>query len=102
MRKRFLLPLACLFLCLSFAHAQSLLVECYVFEEGNRGYLNVAKVTFLDPITQSLIKESATNLDGVFSTELPVGREFLVRVEKDLFQTAEQNFSTVAVATKKK
>ncbi len=95
MRKHYFLTLAWLFVGLPILLAQSVEVEGYVFEAGNRGYLNVAKVSFLDQISKSLILETGTNMDGVFKAELPAGRSYLMRVEKDLFSPNEQVLSTM-------
>ena len=39
--------------------------------------------------------KTATNMEGVATANLPVGKEFLVRIEKDLFEVYEQVLSSV-------
>ncbi len=95
MRKRCIWTIVGLLFSLQLGLAQSVTVEGYVFEEGNRGYLNVAKVTLIETISQSVVAKSVTNLNGVFTAEVPAGQEFLVEVDKDLFETGKMKVSTV-------
>ena len=95
MRKLNLLFFFWIFGACSLLLAQNVSVEGYVFEEGNRVYLNAAKVTFLQANSQSVVGQSVSNMDGVFKAELPLGYDYVVKVEKDLFQTLEKPLSTI-------
>jgi len=70
-------------------------VEGYVYEGGNRGYLNLAKVTILDPETGDVKGMATTDKDGKFLSILPAGKSYDVVVEKDLFEKQIEQISTV-------
>lgn len=74
---------------------QKVSVEGYVFEDGNRGYLNVAQVTILDADTKAMITKAITNKNGVFIAEVEPGRNYIVKVSKKVFQDKEIPISTV-------
>lgn len=70
-------------------------LEGYVFEENNRGYLNLAKITVLDAQSKAIKAETISNLEGFFTTSLPAGGAYIVRAEKDVFFNQEVNISTI-------
>ena len=74
--------------------AQNVILEGYTFEDNNRGYLNLVNITVLDKATNAIVAETATNLEGFFSCELPINRDYIVRGLKDIFQTTEVVVST--------
>ena len=78
--------------------AQSVTVKGYVFESGNRGYLNEARVTVLEKSRSAVVLNTATNREGVFEISLPSGPEYLVRVEKDLFERYEISWRSDGLA----
>ena len=78
--------------------AQTVSLKGYVFESGNRGYLNEARISILEKERSAVVVNTATNLDGVFEVTLPVGPEYLVRVEKDLFEQEELSWSSDGLA----
>jgi len=83
-----------LFSCSLFAQG-GVNIEGYVFEDGNRGYLNLAKVTILDPETGEEKGLASTDKDGKFISILPAGKLYDVVVEKDLFTKKIEQLSTV-------
>ena len=96
MRKRKTLTVLVFSLFSIFLIAQeTVTIEGYVYEAGNRGYLNLAKVTIIDPVTGSEKALLLTDKNGVFSCELPIGKEYELFVRKDLFKQYIQPLSTV-------
>ncbi len=81
--------------CLSVFAQSGVNIEGYVFEDGNRGYLNLAKVTILDPSTGDVKGMASTDKDGKFLSILPAGKEYDVVVEKDLFAKKIVQISTI-------
>ena len=95
---RVLYPLAALLaLCATTAFAQAdgggdgddLILEGYIFEDNNSGYLNEVKVSVLDAETSLLYGKATTNREGYFAVEVPRGRDFMVRATKAVFEPAE-------------
>ena len=77
-------------LCVGVGLAQDrVILEGYVFEDNNRGYLNDVTVTVLDAESSLLYGDAVTNADGFFAMEVPTGRDFLVRAKKAAFLPAE-------------
>jgi len=74
---------------------QKVTIEGYVFEDGNRGYLNVAEVLVLDKMTKTPVTKALTNKNGVFLAEVDPGKEYLVQVTKKVFEEMELPISTV-------
>ena len=88
-----------LLLALAFAGStvavgQDLVLEGYVFEENNAGYLREATVTVLDAATDLLVGEAVTDGDGAFAVEVPRERDLLVRATKRVFAPAQALVST--------
>ena len=95
MRKlNLLLLLSFMFLTLT-VFGQKVTIEGYVFEDGNRGYLNVAEVLVLDKATNTPVTKALTNKNGVFLAEVDPGKEYLVQVTKKVFEEMELPISTV-------
>ena len=91
---RLVLRLFCLLLpcvlAVSTALAQDrVILEGYVYEDNNRGFLNDVTVTVLDAESSLLYGEAVTNIDGFFAMEVPTERDFLVRAKKAAFLPAE-------------
>ncbi len=70
-------------------HAQNVTIEGYVYEENNRGYLNLAEITILDKSSKAIKANAITNKEGFFTIDLPTGTHYIVRAEKDLFERKE-------------
>ncbi len=100
MRKQLILTLALLFPFLLMS--QTVMVEGYVFETGNRGYLQQATVTILDNATKAVKGEVFTDEAGVFKMGLPAGKEYLIRVAKKPFETMEKIVSTAGKSESEK
>lgn len=82
-------------LAASVTFGQKVTIEGYVFEDGNRGYLNVAEVLVLDAVTKTPVTKALTNKNGVFLAEVDPGKEYLVQVTKKVFEEMELPVSTV-------
>ena len=79
----------------SVVFGQKVTIEGYVFEDGNRGYLNVAEVLVLDAVTKRPVTKALTNKNGVFLAEVDPGKEYLVQVTKKVFEKMEMPVSTI-------
>jgi outer membrane protein OmpA-like peptidoglycan-associated protein len=75
-------------------HAQVIL-QGYIFESGNRGYLEEASVTILDNSSKAIQGESLTDENGKFEVAVSAGKEYLIRVNKKPFEPMEQVVSAV-------
>lgn len=81
--------------------AQNSTLDGYVFEDGNRGYLNAVSVTITQQGTNKFITSTTTNEDGFFTASLPVGYHYLIRAYKDSF-LSQQTTVTVNQANQYK
>ncbi|MEM1320630.1 MAG: OmpA family protein [Bacteroidota bacterium] len=70
-------------------------LQGFVYETNNRGYLNQAKATIYDQATNAIKQTVYTNIDGVFTTNLAIGQNYRITIEKDLFVKYEFELSTV-------
>ncbi|MEO1628675.1 MAG: OmpA family protein, partial [Bacteroidota bacterium] len=93
MRKCNILLLALLALCGS-AWGQTVDLQGYVFEANNRGYLNMVRINIYNAQTNALIHRTESNMEGVFSAELPLDGAFRITAEKDLFEKMEVTTDT--------
>jgi outer membrane protein OmpA-like peptidoglycan-associated protein len=68
------------------AYSQTIVLEGYIFESGNRGYLNQAKITVLNNKGGILITDTIkTNKVGFFKATLPAAGEYRITASKDVF-----------------
>lgn len=81
---------------------QHVMLEGYVFEDDNRGFLNEVQVKVIDQVTEFVIAEAYTNTEGFFSCEVPAGKDLLIRASKNLFFPAEVIENTHGLAPGKK
>ncbi len=70
-------------------YAQDVALEGYVFESGNRGYLNSVQIKIKDIQSKQVLTTTSSDKEGHFSVRLPVG-EFIFVVEKDLFHPIQK------------
>ena len=83
------------------AHAQDdkkVVLEGYIFEDNNSGYLNEVKVAVLDAETSLLYGKPVTDMDGYFALAVPQGRDLMVRASKAAFETGEAAVTTKGLA----
>ena len=94
MKKRILLPFLKVLFFSYLAFAQNIAIEGYVFEDNNRGFLNEADVRIFEEATENFVIQTTTNIDGLFKAELPVGKDYIVKINKDLFFEKQEIIST--------
>lgn len=83
------LPLLLLFTCIySTLHSQTTIIDGYVYESGNRGFLNTAKIEVFDN-SGSLLASAFSDVDGHFELEVLHKEVYTIRATKDMFETAE-------------
>ena len=95
MRKLNLLLLLSFMLLSLTVFGQKVTIEGYVFEDGNRGYLNLAEIVVHDKVTNAPVTKAFTNKNGVFLAEVDPGKEYIVKVSKKVFEEIELPVSTV-------
>ncbi len=81
----------CLLCSVSMGWAQSdnVILEGYVFEDNNSGYLNEVKIQVLDAESDILYGDVVTNREGFFALEVPRDHDFMVRASKAVFESVE-------------
>lgn len=67
------------------AVSQTIVLEGYVFESGNRGYLNQVKINILNKSGVLITDTTKTNKEGFFKATLPASGEYQVTAAKDVF-----------------
>lgn len=100
--KKVVLILTSFFFFSSFLFSQNAIVEGYVFETGNRGFLNEVKIVILEKNSRAVRGESFTNIEGFFTLELPVGFDYVIQASKKVFKSTEVELSTKGASVGKK
>lgn len=72
--------------------AQSLQIEGYTFEVGNRGYLSQVDLIFSDVATGQKLGETTSDNDGFFSIDLPPLKRLTIRASKKAFKDNEIDY----------
>lgn len=101
MRKVILIIIS-LLLFTSFLFSQNAIIEGYVFETGNRGFLNEVKIVILEKSSLAVRGETFTDYEGFFTLELPVGNDYTIRAIKKVFKPTEVDLSTKGAESGKK
>ena len=101
MRKVILILTSLLFFS-SFLFSQNVILEGYVFETGNRGFLNEVKIVILEKSSRAVRGEAFTNIDGFFTLELAVGNDYVIQASKKVFKSTEVEFTTRGATPEKK
>ncbi len=73
---------------------QNVILDGYVFEKYNRGFLNEVSIRILDK-SEALVAETMTDLDGHFTVEVPVGKVYLMDFNKKVFAPKRDKINTV-------
>ncbi len=76
-------------LCLN---GQNLTIDGYVFQSGNRGFLNVVQVEIFDN-QDNLLETVFSDVTGHFVAEVPVKDKYVLRTYKDMFEEKLSNVS---------
>ncbi|WP_235295820.1 OmpA family protein [Portibacter marinus] len=90
----------CLFIMLLAAtkvFSQGSIVEGYVFEEDNRGYLNQVSIDFFELKKDSFIVNVRSDKDGFFTAELLADKQYRLEAYKDAFEKKAITFETNAL-----
>ena len=66
-------------------NAQNLTIDGYVYESGNRGFLNVVQVDVLDK-DDMVLTTVFSDVTGHFVAEVPVRSTYVLKTYKDMFQ----------------
>ncbi len=74
---------------LGLAQSDNVILEGYVFEDNNSGYLNEVKVQVLDAESSVLYGDVVTNREGFFAVEVPRDHDFMIRASKAVFDPVE-------------
>jgi outer membrane protein OmpA-like peptidoglycan-associated protein len=81
----------CFFVLVSFnAFCQNATVKGYVFEDQNRGFLNMAHIVITDTITNTVFLEVYSNIEGYFSGNVPAGIPLKTVISKEMFASQTQ------------
>lgn len=94
MKKQIQLLFIQLFFINGLVFGQTVQLEGYIFEDNNRGFLNEVLINIYDANNEIFITKSTTNKDGLFTTELPAGKDYILKISKDLFFPKEEMTST--------
>lgn len=76
---------------------QGVLIEGYVFESDNRGYLNEARIEAINLTDGSSAGEAFTNIEGYFKLDLPPGN-YAFDISKSLFHDQTVNMTDAATS----
>ncbi len=68
-----------------FSFAQFAKVEGYIYETGNRGYINGVNVTAENIDTDKLISKTTTNVEGFFTLDVPENSNIRLYATKEMF-----------------
>ena len=60
---------------------QNVILDGYVFEKYNRGFLNEVSIRILDK-SETLVVATMTDMDGHFNVEVPLGKVYLIDFNK--------------------
>jgi len=77
------------FLCSLGLTSQTLTIDGYAYESGNRGYLNATQIVIFDADKETVLCETLSDLDGHFVCEVPVGRKYILTAYKEMFEDQE-------------
>ncbi|MFK7980601.1 MAG: hypothetical protein AB8G86_11510, partial [Saprospiraceae bacterium] len=94
MKKQIQLILITLLFFNGLAFSQNIQLEGYIFEDNNRGFLNEVIVDVYEATTEIFVTKSTTNTDGLFIAKLPPGKDYILKISKDLFFPKEEMAST--------
>lgn len=75
------------------AFSQNAILDGYVFEKYNRGFLNEVKITILDK-SEVFVGEVMSDIEGHYTFQLPAGKEYILEFSKKIFQVKRQTVST--------
>ncbi len=74
----------------------STIVEGYVYENGNRGYLDVVQVTAINKSNNAQVAKVYSNSDGFFTFKTIAGQALKIEVLKDMFESKSMDLTPEA------
>ncbi|MEM1122114.1 MAG: OmpA family protein, partial [Bacteroidota bacterium] len=102
MKKQIQITLSCLLFFSTFITGQNVILEGYVFEDNNRGFLNEVEVDIYNAADDSFVTKSMSDLTGLFTAKLPNDQDYILKISKDLFFPKEEIVSTKGKSTGEK
>ena len=66
-------------------HSQSTYIEGYIYESGNRGYLNNVSVTAENMTTNKILGKTRSDAEGYFKIDVPMHSKIRLYCSKDMF-----------------
>ena len=93
--KAFVLGIMCIMSGVTLAQ-ETTTVEGYVYENANRGFLDVVQVTAVNRSSSVQVVQVYTDVDGFFTFEAPAGQTLEVMVIKDMFQSKAMDITPEA------
>jgi len=79
-------------------NGQSAKIEGYIFESGNRGYLNNMIIEIYDQYSDTLVSSCNSNVEGFFSCEVPLEQKFTVKASHEYFHESSMASSSIGAA----
>jgi outer membrane protein OmpA-like peptidoglycan-associated protein len=95
--RKLLLLIITTFTLINGAQAQKILLDGYVYEKYNRGFLNEVKIAILDE-SEVLIGETMSDIDGHFSMEVPAGKDYFIDYSKKVFANKREKVSARGIS----
>lgn len=74
--------------------SQNISVEGYVFEEGNRGFINLVTVQIVELPLENIVAEIPTNKEGFFTFEASANKQYRYKATKSVFKDKIDVFDT--------
>jgi len=78
--------------------SQANTVEGYVFEEGNRGYLNQVTINIYNAVDNTFVGSARTNQEGFFTLDLGAKQSYKLVANKSIFEEKTMTFETESEA----
>ncbi len=93
----------CSLFAATLAHAQkNIILQGYIFETDNRGYISMVEVTAYNNSNNAVLATITSDEEGKFSIQLPVGPTYKIKTRKDLFHDKETLVATADKADQEK
>lgn len=73
-------------------------IEGYVFESGNRGYLEGILLEVFDQRADTLVSQCLSNGEGFFSCKVPTDSKFTVKASHEYFHSTSMSINTLGVS----
>ncbi len=80
-----------------FLISQNASIEGYVFESGNRGYLNNIKIELFDQHIDTLVASTNSNAEGFFKLEVPLAQKFTLKATHEYFHSTNLSVNSIGL-----